>query len=45
MIQYRLGSILNMVYSDERYNPYIDKEIEYKVLNQYLKNYKNYTLN
>lgn len=44
MIQYRLMAILNMVYSDERYNPYIDKEVEEKVLNEYLKNYKQYKL-
>lgn len=44
MIQYRLGSILSMVYSDERYNSYIDKQTENKVLNQYLNNYKQYKL-
>lgn len=44
MIQYRLHSILQMIYSDERYNPYIEKDLETRVLNEYLKNYKNYTL-
>jgi hypothetical protein len=44
MIQHRLVSILNMVYSDSRYNPYIDKEVEIKVLNEYIKNYKQYKL-
>ena len=44
MIQYRLHSILQMIYSDERYNPYIEKDLEIRVLNEYLKNYKNYTL-
>jgi hypothetical protein len=44
MIQHRLGSVLNMVYSDTRYNSYIDKEVEIKVLNEYIKNYKQYKL-
>lgn len=44
MIQYRLYSVLKMVYSDERYTPYIDAETEERVLNTYLKNYKNYRL-
>jgi hypothetical protein len=44
MIQYRLASILSMVYSDQRYDPYIDKEVEIKVLNEYMKNYKQYKL-
>ena len=42
LIQYRLYSILQMVYSDERYNPYIDSELEEKVLEFYLKSYNNY---
>jgi hypothetical protein len=44
MIQHRLGSVLNMVYSDVRYNQYIDKEVDIKVLNEYIKNYKQYKL-
>jgi hypothetical protein len=42
MIQYRLYSILQMIYSDERYNPYIDQQVEDMVMNQYLQTYVNY---
>ena len=41
-IQYRLYSILQIIYSDKRYNPYIDLEVEEKVLEFYLKNYSDY---
>jgi|LakMenEpi03Aug12_release.lakeMendotaPanAssembly.Ray.scaffolds.fasta_scaffold263307_2 hypothetical protein len=44
MIQYRLHSVLKMVYSDDRYTPYIDAETEERVLNLYLKSYKNYII-
>ena len=44
MIQYRLKDALSMVYSDMRYNSYIDAEVEQKVLNQYLKTHKQYQL-
>lgn len=44
MIQHRLHAILSMMYYDERYTPYIDKEVEEKVLQKYLKNYKKYDL-
>ena len=44
MIQYKLQSILQMIYSDSRYNPYIDKEVEQKVLSTYLKTHKQYNL-
>lgn len=43
-IQYRLLKILNMIYSDERYNPYIDSEVQERVLQQHLTVYKNYQL-
>ena len=33
-----------MIYSDSRYNPYIDKEVEQKVLSTYLKTHKQYNL-
>ena len=42
--QYFLHSILKMVYSDVRYNPYIDEEIKNKVLNTYLQTHKKYSL-
>jgi hypothetical protein len=44
MIQYRLKDVLSIVYSDTRYNAYLDSEVEQKVLNQYLKIYKQYQL-
>ena len=44
MIQYKLQSILQMVYSDERYNPYIDDETQQKVLNTYLLTHKQYKI-
>ena len=44
MIQYRLKNVLSMMYSDGRYNAYLDSEVEQKVLNQYLKVYKQYQL-
>ena len=43
-IQHHLYSIIQMIYSDVRYNPYIDKEVETNALNIYLKAYKNYNL-
>lgn len=43
-IQHYLYSIIQMIYSDVRYNPYIDKEVETNALNIYLKAYKNYNL-
>ena len=44
MIQYKLQSILQMVYSDERYNPYIDDETQQKVLDTYLLTHKQYKI-
>tara|TARA_Y100000361_G_scaffold151642_1_gene169404 strand:- start:251 stop:1411 length:1161 start_codon:yes stop_codon:yes gene_type:complete len=44
MIQHRLHSILSMMYYDDRYTPYIEKQVEQKVLQKYLKSYKNYNL-
>ena len=42
MIQYRLKSILEMIYTSEYY--IIDKEVEEKILNEYLKNYPEYQI-
>ena len=39
MIQYRLKSVLEMVYTSPNFNSYIDKELEEKILNEYLKLY------
>jgi len=44
MIQYKLQSRLQMVYSDERYNPYVDDEVQQKVLDTYLLTHKQYKL-
>jgi len=44
MIQYKLQSILQMIYFDQRYNPYIEKVVEQKALNTYLKAHKQYKL-
>ncbi len=39
MIQYRLKTVLEMVYTSPNFNSYIDKELEEKILNEYLKIY------
>jgi len=49
IIQYRLKSILEMIYTDAhiyptKYHPYIDKELETNILNEYLKNYPEYQI-
>ena len=44
MIQHKLQYRLQMVYSDERYNPYVDDEIQQKVLDTYLLTHKQYKL-
>jgi hypothetical protein len=43
-IQHRLLRILNMIYSDERYNPYVESEVQERVLQKHLTAYKNYQL-
>ena len=42
MLQYRLKSILEMIYTSDYY--IIDKEVEEKILNEYLKNYPKYEI-
>jgi hypothetical protein len=42
MLQYRLKSILEMIYTSEYY--IVDKEVEEKILNEYLKNYPEYQI-
>jgi hypothetical protein len=44
MLQYRLKSILEMIYTNEYYNHYIDKELEIKILNKYLENHPEFTI-
>ena len=44
MIQYRLKAVLEQIYSDFRYNPYIESKVEGEILNSYLKTYKNYKI-
>lgn len=43
MLQHRLKSILEMIYTSDYY--LIDKEVEEKILNEYLKNYPQYQIN
>jgi hypothetical protein len=48
-IQYRLKSILEMIYTNahiypEKYHQYIDPELETKILNEYLKQYPQYQI-
>jgi hypothetical protein len=42
MIQYRLKSILEMIYTSPYY--VVDKEVEEKIINEYLKNYPEYQI-
>ena len=42
MLQHRLKSILDIIYTSEYYS--IDKEVEIKILNEYLKQYPKYQL-
>jgi hypothetical protein len=44
MIQYRLHSIQQMVYSDTRYNPYIEDGVIQKIFNTHLQNHPQYKL-
>ena len=43
MLQYRLKSILEMVYTSDYFK--IDNEVEFKILNEYLKTYPQYQIN
>ena len=45
MIQYKLHSIQQMIYSDARYNPYIEEEVIQNSLKAYLKNHPQFNLN
>lgn len=42
MLQYYLKSVLEMVYTNPKYDPYIDKEVEEKIINIYLKDHPGY---
>jgi len=44
MIQYCLKAVLEMIYTHPYYEPYIDKELEIKILNKYLENYPEYKI-
>jgi hypothetical protein len=49
IIQYRLKSVLEMIYTDahiypSKYHPYIDKELENNILSEYLKQYPQYQI-
>jgi hypothetical protein len=42
MIQYHLKSVLEMVYTNPKYDPYIEQELEDKIINKYLETYSDY---
>lgn len=44
MVQFRLKSILETIYNDPRYNPYIEKSVENTILNHYLKRFPQFSL-
>jgi len=44
MIQYRLKTVLEMVYTSPNHNPFIDEELETKILNQYMKIFPEYSI-
>ena len=44
MLQYHLKSVLEMVYTNPKYNSYIDKEVEDKIINTYLKSHPGYSI-
>jgi len=42
MIQYHLKSVLEMVYTNPKYDPYIEQELEDKIISKYLETYSGY---
>ena len=44
MIQYELKSILEMIYTDSKYDIYIENELENKILSKYLESHQGYKL-
>jgi hypothetical protein len=49
MIQYRLKSVLEMIYTDAhvypyKYHPYIDDTVKDKILNEYMKSFPQYVI-
>jgi len=44
MLQYYLKAVLEMIYTNPKYNPYIDKEVEDKIMKTYLKDYPEYSI-
>ena len=44
MLQYHLKAVLEMIYTSPKYNPYIDKEVEDKIMKTYLKDYPEYSI-
>jgi hypothetical protein len=44
MIQYRLKAVLETIYNNKYYDPYIDEEIENNVLKYYMKSFPQYNL-
>ena len=44
MLQYRLKSILEMVYTSPNHNPFIEAELEHNILKEYLKAFPEYSI-
>ena len=44
MLQYHLKSVLEMVYTNPKYDSYIDKEVEGKIISTYLKSHPGYSI-
>lgn len=44
MIQYRLKTILEMIYTSDNHTPFIEKALEERILNEYIKIYPEFAL-
>jgi len=44
LVQYRLKSVLEMIYTSENHNPYIEQQLENKILDKYIKLFPEFTL-
>jgi hypothetical protein len=44
MIQYKLKSVLEMIYNSPKYNPYIDEDVKDKILSKYLETHIGYDI-
>ena len=44
LVQYRLKSVLEMIYTSENHNPYIEQQLENKILDKYIKLFPEFAL-